>query len=299
MEYDSYEEIVRKLTELQRVHSDIVTLEAIGESYEHRSIFSIKISGKSKQRAKILFSGGIHGNEKIGVSMILRLIEVLAHGYGNDRRVRNLIDKSDIYLIPVINPDGYSKSRRTNARGVDLNRNYEVGSARRGILDGWKRWPFYPGESPYSEPETRAVCSLIKRVKFSVAVSFHSTGGVIGYSHGYTRKKARDFELLKSIAVEMRDRQPLEKYVVHQQSWLYRIKGCLEDELFDKYGTLAFVIELMRYRRLFLKPNVMINPFRWFNPTETNLAKHLENNIGLSLYLLEIAANPRKALSKK
>jgi len=294
MVYDSYDEIVRKLTEIQRVNSDIITLEVIGESVEHRSILAMRISGKSKRRAKVLFTGGIHGNEKIGVSMVLRLIEILVQGYGHDRRIRNLIDRSDIYLIPLINPDGYTRSRRLNARGVDLNRNYEVGFTRNRILSRWGKWPFYAGPFPYSEPETRAVLSLLKRVRFSVALAFHSTGGFIGYSYGYSTKKAPDYKLLKSIAVEMKSRQPLERYAIRQQSWLYRVKGCLEDEMYEQYGTLAYVIEMMRYRRLLLKPGVFINPFRWFNPSETSIAKHLENNIGLSLYLLEIASDPRK-----
>jgi len=272
MVYDSYDEIVRKLTEIQRVNS--ITLEVIGESVEHRSILAMRISGKSKRRAKVLFTGGIHGNEKIGVSMVLRLIEILVQGYGHDRRIRNLIDRSDIYLIPLINPDGYTRSRRLNARGVDLNRNYEVGFTRNRILSRWGKWPFYAGPFPYSEPETRAV--------------------FIGYSYGYSTKKAPDYKLLKSIAVEMKSRQPLERYAIRQQSWLYRVKGCLEDEMYEQYGTLAYVIEMMRYRRLLLKPGVFINPFRWFNPSETSIAKHLENNIGLSLYLLEIASDPRK-----
>ena len=231
MEYDSYEEIVRRLTEIQRVHSDIVSLEVIGESCEHRSILTVKISGKSKQRSNILFTGGIHGNEKVSVYMVLRLIEVLVQGYGHDQRVRNLIDRSDIYLIPVINPDGYTRSKRVNARGVDLNRNFAVGFPRKRIFSGWNKWPFYAGPFPYSEPETRAVLSLIQRVTFSVSLSFHSTGGFIGYCYGYTRGKAPDINILKSIAVQMRARQPLDKYSIHQQSWLYRVRGCLEDFL--------------------------------------------------------------------
>ena len=299
MAYDSYDEIVRKLTEIQRVNSDIITLEAIGESVEHRSILTMRITGKLKQRAKVLFTGGIHGNEKISVSMVLRLIEVLVHSYGHDRRVRNLIDRSDIYLIPVINPDGYARSKRLNTRGVDLNRNFEVGFARNRILGRWNKWPFYAGPYPYSEPETKAVNSLLQRVRFSVALAFHSTGGYIGYSYGYSTKKAPDYKFLKSVAEEMKARQPLEKYAIRQQSWLYRVKGCLEDEMYEKYETLAYVIEMMRYRRLFLTPGILVNPFRWFNATETDLAKHLENNIGPSLYLLEIASNLRKSQTRR
>ena len=89
------------------------------------------ISGSSNCSPKALFVGGIHGNEKVGVYMVLRLIEVLLNGYGDDRRVKNLVDQREIWFIPVLNPDGYVASRRKNARGVDLNRNFETAFSHR------------------------------------------------------------------------------------------------------------------------------------------------------------------------
>jgi len=298
MFYYSFEKIGQRLAEIRNAHSDIVALDTIGKSFEQRPIPAVRIAGSADHPPKALFVGGIHGNEKVGVHMVLRLIEVLVSGYRNDQRIRSLVGRREIWLVPLLNPDGYVKSSRRNARGVDLNRNFETAFAERGPLGRLKAWPFYAGPFPYSEPETQSIRSLVEQIDFSVALSFHSFGGLIGYPYGYSRKRPKDFELLKAIAEKMRSRQPFEKYAPRQQSWLYLPRGCLEDEMYEKKGTLAFLIEIMRYARLLTKPSVLPRPFLWFNPTETELPKHLENNVGPALYLLEIASDPRGLLGR-
>ena len=67
--------------------------------------------------------------------------------------------------------------------------------------------------------------------------------------------------------------------------------------MYEKKGTLAFIIELLPYRRVVMRPAIWPRPFLWFNPAETERCKHLENNIGPALYLLEIASDSRVPLA--
>jgi len=291
MPYQSYDAIWRTLSRIAAEHPDVVTLETIGESCEQRPIPAVRVCGDESSAPKALFVGGIHGNEKVGVAAVLRLIEVLALGYRSAPKVRGLVNHREAWLVPVINPDGYERSRRRNARGVDLNRNFAAAFARRGLLNRWRAWPFYSGPFPYSEPETQALQSLTRRIDFAVALSFHSFGGLICFPYAHSAKKAGDYGLLKMVAEEMRRRQPFERYALRQLSWLYSPRGSLEDELYERCGTVAFLIEIMRYRRALAKPGVWLKPFYWFNPTETELPRHLENNIAPALYLLEIASD--------
>ena len=291
MPYQSYDSIGRALSRIAGEHPDIVTLETIGESCEHRPISAVRVSGTGGNVPKALFVGGIHGNEKVGVYAVLRLLDVLVLGYRNDPQVRSLIDYREAWLVPLVNPDGYVRSRRRNATGVDLNRNFETAFDRRGLLNRWRAWPFYSGPFSYSEPETRALQSLIRRIDFAVALSFHSFGGLICFPYAHSGRRAGHFALLKTVAEEMRRRQPFEQYALRQLSWLYSPRGSLEDEMYERRGTAAFLIEIMKYERTLAKPAVWLKPFYWFNPTETELPRHLENNIGPSLYLLEVASD--------
>lgn len=288
--YQSYGSLGQTLAKIADEHSDIVTLEMIGESWERRPIQAVRISGAGGSVPKVLFVGGIHGNEKVGVYAVLRLIEKLALQYRTDPKVTGLVDHREAWLVPVVNPDGYARSRRRNARGVDLNRNFETAFDRRSFLNKWRKWPFYAGPFPYSEPETQALWDLIQRIDFAAVLSFHSFGGIIGFPYGHSKRRASASAMLKAVAEEMRRKQPLEEYAVRQLSWLYSQRGCLEDEVYEKRGTAAFLIEIMRFRRPLSKPTIWLRPFYWFNPQEPELRMHLENNIGPALHLLEIAS---------
>jgi hypothetical protein len=293
--YLTYDELREKLSQEAEAHPDIAKVQVIGKSCLGRPIEAVRLSSSGTEVPKVLFVGGTHGLEKVGVAMVIRLLDELVEGYVTDQRITSMLRQGEAWLVPVLNPDGYAASKRKNARGVDLNRNFGVGFSDGGAAR-WKFWPFYRGPSPYSEPETRAIKDLTSNVHFSIAVSFHSFGGLINFPYGYTREPSEDDELFRAISEEMRKRQPNEKYAARQLSWLYRPSGCLEDALYENGRTLAFLIEIMRWFPRFLRPDVLLNRVSWFNPKESELSWHLDNNIELALYLLQIAGDPRRVL---
>ena len=89
-----------------------------------------------------------------------------------------------IWIVPALNPDGLDKSQRQNANGVDLNRNYGVSN---WVLD--KTTTFYSGPYPFSEPETRAVKTLLDEEKFSLAITYHTNWNLVE-SNSYEDKFA-------------------------------------------------------------------------------------------------------------
>jgi protein MpaA len=121
----------------------------------------------------ILFIGGVHGDEPEGVHLAQELLIWLqAQESESSSSLRPWI------LIPCLNPDGYSRHQRTNANGVDLNRNFPC----RDWSAESKAPRYYPGPSPGSESEVQALVKLIEDEKPQLIVHFHSWEPCIVYT---------------------------------------------------------------------------------------------------------------------
>jgi protein MpaA len=131
----------------------VVEKRVIGHSVQGRDIVAWRL-GTPTSRKKALLLAAMHGNEKAAV----RSLRALRDG--------PTIEGADIWVVPVVNPDGYARNTRQNARKVDLNRNFST---------GWKKGggAVYPGPRAFSEPETRAVRRLADKIKPTYTISFH------------------------------------------------------------------------------------------------------------------------------
>ena len=108
--------------------------------------------------------GGFHGDEPKSAFVATRLIELLSKSpaAGGDSWI----------IVPIVNPDGYERRKRRNARGVDINRNFPT----HNWAPGSPRRRMYGGPWPASEPETRTVIRLIERWRPDRIVTVHSIG---------------------------------------------------------------------------------------------------------------------------
>lgn len=141
------------------IHSAI-----IGMSVEGRPIEAITLRD-GNARCTALFLATIHGDEPAGTPLVMRLARELT-------AQPELIAASRIVIVPVANPDGLIRHRRTNIRGVDLNRNFAAsnhGTARRG------------GSTGLSEPEAEAIAQLIVSERPRVIVSLHQPLNCVDY----------------------------------------------------------------------------------------------------------------------
>jgi protein MpaA len=117
---------------------------------------------------RILIVGCVHGNEPAGIAVADALAKAPP------------LSNADLWLVPVLNPDGVSADTRQNADGVDLNRNFPFGwqsPGQRGAVD-------YAGPSALSEPESRAAAALIKSIRPTTAIWFHQHLAVVDNSQG-------------------------------------------------------------------------------------------------------------------
>jgi murein peptide amidase A len=136
----------------------------VGHSVQGRRIVAYAL-GDSPAARKVLVVGCIHGNECSGIAVVDRL-----------RRLGPL-EGVDLWLVPDANPDGRAAGKRHNAHGVDLNRNFPH---RWRHLGG----AYYSGPRPASEPETRALMRLIRRVRPAVTIWFHQHLNMVVLTRG-------------------------------------------------------------------------------------------------------------------
>jgi protein MpaA len=160
---------------------------------------------------RILIVGCIHGSEPAGIAVADALAKAPA------------LTNADLWLVPVLNPDGVSANTRQNADGVDLNRNFPFEwqpLGRRGAVD-------YAGPSALSEPESRAAATLIKAIRPTTAIWFHQHLAVVDNSQGPAAVEAR-FAAMVGLPLDK-----LTDYPGSAVGW--------EDATF---GPTAFVVEL-------------------------------------------------------
>jgi len=134
---------------------------------------------KRKPQAKVLLLGGIHGDEYSSVTIMFKWLHIL------DKYHSGLFHWK---VAPLVNPDGLlqKKSRRVNANGVDLNRNFPNNDKPHASLEYWKQKAYsdsrrYPGPSPTSEPETQWIVKLIEEFQPDVIVAVHAPFGIVDF----------------------------------------------------------------------------------------------------------------------
>ena len=135
------------------------TSHVLGRSHDGRAIHAWRI-GNPRSPKRVIVVGCIHGNECAGTAVTQRLVNLT-------RPVA-----LDLWVIQNVNPDGLARRTRGNARGVDLNRDFDV----------------------FSQRETRIARNLVLRLRPDVTVWFHQPQAVVrawGPSRAIARRYAR------------------------------------------------------------------------------------------------------------
>jgi protein MpaA len=150
---------------------DIETLdwEYHRESHGGRPLIFTTFGGGSGQ--VVLFLGAVHGDESPSAYLLFRFAQFLKENH------QRYPDKT-IIVAPLVNPDGFlsKPQRRTNGRGVDLNRNFPTPDWR-----GSKKDRYYSGPQASSENETKFQVALISRFRPTHIISIHSPLGCYDY----------------------------------------------------------------------------------------------------------------------
>lgn len=251
-EYRDYDAIGAHLRELVELAPDRVALHAIGGSIEGRPLWALRIGDGA---TPMLINGTQHAREWIAAMVTTCVADRLVRGYDHDPAIRAFVDRTKLWVVPIVNPDGYQYSwgtdrywrkNRRDRHGVDLNRNFSVAWGSSGS-SGRKRAETYRGEYAFSEPETIALRDLAKRERIALHVDFHAYGQLLLYPWGYTSAPAKDRDRFAAIG----DRMASAMFAAHQIRYslmssieLYPAGGTMTDWMYGEVEALSFTIEL-------------------------------------------------------
>jgi carboxypeptidase T len=220
-EYTEYDEMVPILQGLAATYPDICALYDIGDSWESREIWALKISDNvtthEADEKDILINGCHHAREIMTVEVPLYLATNLCEKYATDPEVQSIVDNVETWIIPMLNPDGHNyvftvstswrKNRRDNGGGVygvDPNRNYDYHWGESGASHSPSS-STYCGPYAFSEPEVQALRDLINDGdhQFLYALNYHSYGEYLLYPWAYAQGHPAepDYTHYKDVAV--------------------------------------------------------------------------------------------------
>ncbi|MDD0852222.1 M14 family metallopeptidase [Halobacteriovorax sp. GB3] len=263
--YKTHQEIESILKEYVRRFPKIAKIYKIGKSFENRDILALKISDHVEKdeidEPSILFNSMHHAREVMSPEVSLDIIDQLLTQYESNQTYRGYVDRSEIWVVPMLNVDGNAKvwdgSRmwRKNTRlsnGVDINRNYPYkwGECRGSSGSAWSQT--YRGPSAQSEPETKALMGLVKKIRPVFNISYHAYSEIVIYPQGCKGQRANNKEIVEPIGKEMG------RLIDYQAgtAWelLYSVDGSDIDWMHDAYQVIPYVVEVNSRREGF-QPN--------------------------------------------
>ncbi len=177
--YPSYTEYMNLMYGFASAFPNICRVEEFGESINGKRLLALKITRNPDKREKepvVLYTAGIHGDELVGTVLMLRLIEYLLKNYSAANEVKELVDRLEIWINPMANPDAtyflsdtsVAGAVRFNAAHVDLNRDFP--DIRNDNWAGVMR-----------QPETTAMMNFMKELRPTLSANFHGGAEVVNY----------------------------------------------------------------------------------------------------------------------
>ncbi|MGH9011375.1 MAG: M14 family metallopeptidase, partial [Acidimicrobiia bacterium] len=254
---------------LAAAHPNLVQTEVIGHSVHGREIVAARVTGGAPgvpdgARPAVLYIGLQHAREWISGEVPRRLLRSLVTGYGVDPDTTKLLDTTELWFLPVANPDGYEltfePSRRLWRKNVaDNNHDGKVGvedgvDINRNLPDHWAFAPMgsshvpadltYRGPAAASEPETKALVALGTRLRFRFIVNYHAFGKLLLYPIGWQEQTPTADQPIYTALAGTPVNPGIPGYKPQLSADLYPTNGETMSWAHANTGTLAFTVEL-------------------------------------------------------
>ncbi|CAA9408127.1 MAG: Carboxypeptidase T precursor [uncultured Pseudonocardia sp.] len=313
---------------LAAANPGLVKTVVLGQSVNGQDILAFKVTRDANRvrdgrRPATLYVSTQHAREWITPEMTRRLMRYVLDGYGTDPELRRLVDTTEMWFVPVANPDGYdftftegNRLWRKNLRdnngdgqiavgdGVDPNRNFPT---RWGYdNEGSSPEPAsetYRGPGPASEPETQALDGLMRRVGFEFFVNYHSAAELLLYGTGWQVATPTPDDVVYEALVGDDATPAVPGYDPDISAELYTTNGETTEHAHEAYGTLAFTPEMATCQSASaVDPEDAFEPADCesvfnFPDSEPLIQAEFEKNIPFALSVARSAADPDDPVS--
>ncbi|MBS4218967.1 M14 family metallocarboxypeptidase [Bacillus sp. FJAT-49711] len=208
----SYSNMINDIKKLQKAYPDLITYKVIGKSEYGRNIYAVSI-GNGKPTTFI--NGAHHAREWITTNLNMYMLEQYAKAYYKKQKiqgynVKSILNSTTIWFVPMVNPDGVTlqqqglkafpksdhaslikmnegskdfKRWKANAKGIDLNRQYDAGWKTIHSSPKAPSYKNFKGYSPASAAEVKAILKFDKEIDPEIAVAYHSSGKLLYWNY--------------------------------------------------------------------------------------------------------------------
>ncbi len=260
--YYSYEQIIAVADSLAASFPLICKKVILGTSVGGRQLAALKISDNvdvDEPEPSIMFDGGIHGDEVGGAQNVIMYARELCKGYGINPTYTSLINSREIWLYPMVNPDGRASMSRYNNNFVDINRDC-------GYM--WNA----EGNSPaaFSQIETKTLRNFILDNQFVVYTNYHSGTEILSYPWSYRGDMTRDHNQINNMASVYAAYSGYTNLLYGQgYNIMYAINGSTKDLVYGTLGNVGWSMEISNDKQ---PPASMISMYYNFNtPSMTEM----------------------------
>lgn len=213
----THSQMKKDLNALAKEFPKSLRIEEIGTSINGKTILVARLGNPDAER-HVLVHAGIHGREHMTSLLLMKQLEYCLRNPDNAQvgaSISSLLDDVCLHIIPMINPDGITISQsgkgndttkaiyqadlagglvdvsyeeylslwKANAKGVDINRNFNAGWHELGGRSA-PSYSHYKGKSPHDQPETKALADYTKRYNFDATISYHAFGSCLYWQYG-------------------------------------------------------------------------------------------------------------------
>ncbi|MCP4441936.1 MAG: T9SS type A sorting domain-containing protein [Aureispira sp.] len=221
----TYQQLLNELDSMASKYPNLISPRAAIDSsnltHNNNYIYWVRISDNptiDEAEPEAMYNALHHSREPLSLSQLVFYMWYLLENYATDPEIQYLLDNTELYFVPCINPDGYlynesikpngggmwrknRKDNGSNIYGVDLNRNYgyqwafnNQGSSNNPSSDT------YRGPSAFSEPETQNIRDFCNAHQFQISLNYHAYGNMLIYPWAYNDQHTPDSTTFREFA---------------------------------------------------------------------------------------------------
>tara|TARA_Y100000739_G_scaffold108746_1_gene93442 strand:+ start:2221 stop:4644 length:2424 start_codon:yes stop_codon:yes gene_type:complete len=234
----TYSEMLEELDQMHQLYPNLISARLdikdpntdddphIHQTYEGRFLQWVKISdnpNQSESEPQILYTAIHHAREPASLQQLIFYMWYLLENYSQDDTIKEIVDNTEMYFVPCVNPDGYIHNENTdpegggmwrknryNNHGVDNNRNYSYiddnGSEvwNTSGTSNNQNGSTYAGDGPFSEAENKAIRYFVENHNFIIALNNHTYSNLLLYPYGYDyNQPTEDNDIFEFISEEL------------------------------------------------------------------------------------------------